>query len=334
MFEDLIKQLKQLDGMSFSVPIEKDDKGYIDKQCPFEKCEFLFKVNYDDWKNIFSDEAVWCPLCRHEALADQWYTFSQIEHSKSEAFAAVEGKIDKALRSGAKTFNRGQPKNSFISMTMKVGGVPKRTHTIPSRAAEEMQLEIKCEKCESRFAVIGSAFFCPSCGYNSVTRTYADALRKIKVKKDHIEIVRRALTEYSSKDEAEITCRSMLETCISDGVTAFQKYCEGLYADFDKAAPNVFQRLNQGSDLWKAAIQKGYDNWLTDLELNQLNILFQKRHILLHNEGMVDLQYIKKSGDSSYKEGQRIVVSSNDIDILLKYLEKISMGIKESIDEL
>jgi len=216
---------------------------------------------------------------------------------------------------------------------MKVGGVPKRTHTIPNRAAEKMQLEIKCEKCNSRFAVIGSAFFCPSCGYNSVTRTYTDSLRKIKAKKDNIEIVRRALTESSSKDEAEITCRSMLETCISDGVTAFQKYCEGLYADFGKPAPNAFQRLNQGSDLWKAAIQKGYDNWVTDVELNQLNILFQKRHILLHNEGIVDLQYIKKSGDSSYKEGQRIVVSSNDIDILLEYLKKLSLGIKESINK-
>ena len=44
------------------------------------------------------------------------------------------------------------------------------------------------------------------------------------------------------------------------------------------------------------------------MELNELNILYQKRHLLAHNEGMVDESYIKKSGDQFYKVGQKIVV--------------------------
>lgn len=68
MFEDLIKEMERMDGQSVSVPIESDEKGYIDKQCPSEDCEFIFKVNRDDWSNIFKDEAVWCPLCRTKLL--------------------------------------------------------------------------------------------------------------------------------------------------------------------------------------------------------------------------------------------------------------------------
>jgi len=328
MFEDLIKELERMNGQSVSVPIESDEKGYIDKQCPNEDCEFIFKVNEEDWKNIFKDEAVWCPLCRHEATADQWFTNEQVEHARAEALAVVKGKIHNVLRSDAQKFNRRQPKNGFISMSMKVNGGPKRTHTIPAKAAELMQLEIRCEKCDSRFAVIGSAYFCPACGHNSVTRTFYDSLRKIRAKKDSVEVVRTALIESVGKDEAELTCRSLIETCISDGVVAFQKYCEGMYEPYGKPPFNAFQRLEQGSELWQNAVKKGYDFWLNEEELKVLSILFQKRHLLSHNEGIVDLKYIQKSGDTSYKEGQRIVIVDRDIDHLIVTLENLAKGIQ------
>jgi len=60
----------------------------------------------------------------------------------------------------------------------------------------------------------------------------------------------------------------------------------------------------------------------------RLKILYQRRHILAHNEGIVDAKYIEKSDDSSYKEGQRIVVSDRDIDDLLNCLEKLGSGLK------
>ena len=328
MFEDLIKEMERLNGQSLSVPIDSDEKGYTDKQCPSTECEFIFKVNEEDWKNIFKDEAVWCPLCRYEAPADQWFTIEQVEHAKAEAFTVVQGKVHNALKSGAQKFNRKQPKNSFISMSMEVKGSFHRTYTIPAQAAELMQLEIQCEKCNARFAVIGSAYFCPACGHNSVTQTFSDSLRKIKAKKDGIDVVRKALIESIGKDEAELTCRSLRETCISDGVVAFQKYCEGMYEGFGKIPFNAFQRLEQGSQLWSIAVQKCYNDWLSDEALAKLNILYQKRHLLSHNEGIVDSQYINKSGDTAYKEGQRIVITDKDIDSLVSSLEKLSNGIK------
>lgn len=157
MFEDLINEMRRMSKLSVSVEIETDENGYIDKQCPNEKCEFIFKVNGEDWANIFNDDAVWCPLCRHEATSDQWFTADQVEHAKSEALSVVKSKIHNSIRSGAKKFKQRQPKSSFISMSMKVSGARERTYTIPAKAADLMQLEIQCESCESRFAVIESA---------------------------------------------------------------------------------------------------------------------------------------------------------------------------------
>ena len=333
MFEDLIKEMERLNGQTVSIEIEADEKGYIDKQCPNEECGFIFKVNEEDWANIFQDEAVWCPLCRHEAPSDQWFTIDQVEHAKAEVLAVVQGKIHNSLRSGALKFNRRQPKNSFISMSMKVSGGSKRTHTIPAKAAELMQLEVQCENCESRFAVIGSAYFCPACGYNSVTRTFRDSLRKIRAKKENIDVVKQALVESAGIDEAELTCRSLIETCINDGVVAFQKYCEGMYEKYGQPPFNAFQRLEQASELWKNATQKGFDSWITTDELKLLSILYQKRHLLAHNEGIVDAKYIQKSGDSTYREEQRVIISAKDVENLITILEKLTAGIEQACDE-
>ncbi|MBL4788229.1 MAG: hypothetical protein JKY60_04005 [Kordiimonadaceae bacterium] len=334
MFKDLLKEMEKLKKTSFSVPIEIDEKGYLDRQCPSEECLFQFKVNQDDWSEICKDEAIWCPLCRHEAPSDHWYTLEHIEHGKSEAMAVLEGRIHNAMKSGAQKFNRSQSKNSFISMSLEVKGGKKRTHVIPARAAEEMQLDIQCEACMTRFAVIGSAYFCPACGHNSVLQTYSDSLRKIRAKKNNVETVREALTSSVGKDDAELTCRSLIETCISDGVVAFQKYCEGLYAPFGPAPRNAFQRLKHGSDLWFKAVQKKYDDWLSPDELLGLAVLFQKRHILAHNEGIVDADYLKKSGDTVYREGQRIVVSERDINDLLSALDKLGNGLKAACQSI
>ena len=186
MFRDLIKTMNAINEQKISIPIETDGKGYVDKQCPAKDCEFIFKVNGDDWSNKFKDEKIWCPLCRHEAPADQWFTIDQIEHAKREAITILKGKVHNALISGAQKFNSRQPKKSFISMSLKVNCGYKRTYIIPARAAELMQFEIQCENCDARFAVIGSAYFCPCCGFNSVTRTFSDSLRKISAKKDNL----------------------------------------------------------------------------------------------------------------------------------------------------
>lgn len=335
MFEDLLKALKKLEQTKqIAIPIETDDKGYIDKQCPSEECEFIFKVHKDDWANIVKDEAVWCPFCRHEAPADQWYTIEQVKHSKSEALSMIKGEIHNAMLSDSEKFNRKQPKGGFISMSMKVSGGRKRTQPIPAKASELMQLEITCEECSTRFSVIGSAYFCPACGHNSVERTFHDSLRKIKAKVENIPIIREALINSVGKDEAEITCRSLTESCISDGVVAFQKYCEGKYERFGKAPFNAFQRLKQGSELWESKVGYGYSNWLSPQELGELNMLFQKRHILSHNEGIVDEAYINKSGDTTYKLGQRIVVSQDDVNKLAQILEKLSTSLDEAISKV
>ena len=118
MFDNLLRELRALERRSITVPIDSDEKGYIDKECPSTNCEFQFKIKNEDWKNICRDEGVWCPMCGHAAPAKSWFTKAQVQHAERHAHRVIESTIDGAMRADARAFNGRQPRNSLISMSM------------------------------------------------------------------------------------------------------------------------------------------------------------------------------------------------------------------------
>lgn len=318
MFRNLRNTLDRLSKTSsISVGISADEKGYFDKECPSESCLFRFKVKAEDWTRLEAGSQITCPMCGHCATANKWYTTEQVEKAKAKAVATLQGAINRAMRDDAREFNQRQPRNSFIKMSMKVtGGERTSDIDVPIEAAEAMELEITCESCSTRFAVIGSAFFCPGCGHNSAERMFDDALRKIDVKVSNVDVVREAIERQAGKDAAAMTARSMLESCLPDGVVAFQKHCEALYAKLQGAKPapfNAFQRLHDGS------------------ELRTLSIMFQRRHLLAHAEGIVDAKYLTNTGDPEYATGQRIVVRPQDVRQMIDILAKLAREIRTAV---
>lgn len=334
MFDHLLKRLEDLNGKVVTIPIQADAKGYLDKECPDEKCQFAFKVKAEDWKNIFKDEAVYCPKCRHQAPANRWNTKQQTEMSNQQIKEFIDGHITDAMKEDARDFNRSQRRKTYIKMSMKVSGPKLIEDFFPVPAKEQMQQQIQCEKCQSSYAIIGCAFFCPCCGHNSIERTFEESIKKVGIKIDNLSFVRQAFKQAGRVDEGEITCLSLLETSLSDLVVAFQRYCEETYKSFTRSTTvpfNAFQRLDTGSDLWRTATGEGYEDWISPVALKELTILFQKRHLLAHREGMIDDKYILKSGDHSYQIGQRIVLQEAEIKRLISFLEKIVSGIKTKI---
>ena len=326
LFEVTTKGLDTMENYTYTMEILPDKDDYLDKECPNEKCLFKFKVFADDWKNIFSDEAVYCPFCGHNAPSKSWWTTEQIEQAKEQAIQNVQGVLGEALRADAKSFNR-QNNKGFIKMSMKISGLSQAVN-MPAQALEEMEQKIACKKCGARYAVIGSAFYCPCCGYNSAEQTFFNTIEKVDSKMKNLNIIRDTISQYS-KDEAARTCISLLETSIPDLVVALQRLCECVYPQITSAKPlkrNVFQRLADGNDLWKDLVGKGYTDWISEDEYKMLIKCFQQRHILQHKDGLVDQDYITKSRDTSYLIGQHIVVNEKDI---LSYLRIVTTIGKE-----
>jgi hypothetical protein len=327
MFKKALKEIEKL--KKIRIPVNTDDEGYYDRECP--ECKFQFKVKAEDWSEKFKDEAVFCPLCGHNDPADQFWTTEQIEFGKEQALKYINNKISKAFADGAKEFNRNQPKSGFLRMKMNFNGTVTNSYILPIPAKKELEQKLTCSKCESHYSILGSAFFCPCCGYNSVIETFDNSMKMIESKIKNIDIIRKAVNEISP-DEAEITVRSLIETGLSDGVVAFQRFCELTYKNIvepnKKVKFNAFQNLEIGAEYWKELLSETYQNWLSDSEFKVLNILFQKRHLLAHCEGIVDNKYISKSGDSSYRSGQRIVIKETDVLEMVRLIKKIVKEIR------
>jgi len=291
---------------------------------------FSFKVYEDDWAKLFSDEKVFCPLCRHEAPAQQWFTTEQVDNAKEQAYNHAVDLVGNALKRGAQSYNR-KPQKGFIKFSHEVKGTRGVRGVVPIPAGEKLDLKIQCEKCSARSAVVGSAFFCPCCGHNSVIRTFDDSLRKIEVKLNSAELIKKQFSSEGKRDDGEILVRSMIETSLSDCVVAIQRLSEQLYISIPgvSALPqNIFQRIDDSNKLLKEILGCGYEDWLNHGDLEGLKLLFQRRHLLAHCEGIVDQRYIERSKDSTYKVGQRIVVKDDDVRYLKELVRKIAAGIR------
>jgi hypothetical protein len=108
----------------------------------------------------------------------------------------------------------------------------------------------------------------------------------------------------------------LIESSVPDLVVAFQRLCECVYPQLDEAKPlkrNVFQRLDEGNKLWHETTGQGYDDWITDVQYRNLRKCFQQRHLLQHQDGIVDQDYITKSGDTSYQVGQHLIIKAGDV---------------------
>lgn len=322
MFERLIRELRNLEGtQSVPVSIPSDADGYSDRECPSTECLSQFKVHEDDWREKVSDDKVFCAFCGHTADSQKWWTQEQIEHAKAVVLNQLQQRINGAMRLDAQHWNQRQSRG-FLSITMNVDARPQQV-LLPAAAAEPMRLKITCPACACRYAVLGAAFFCPACGHNAADIIFDQSLTAIRNALDAVGAVRVAIPD---RDAAETTVRLIVENGLQNAVTTFQRYAEVLYARYPsapKARRNAFQSLGEGSDLWHLATGRRYSDYLSRNELASLTRLFQQRHLLAHTQGLVDEDYLTRTGDTTYQVGQRIVVRETAVRDCVSLIEKL-----------
>ena len=176
-----------------------------------------------------------------------------------------------------------------------------------------MQRKVNCPKCECRYAVVGAAFFCPACGHNAAEQMFSQSMTGIVSALDVLDANRKAAQD---RDAAETTTRLLIETGLQHAVMAFQRFAEALYARYPsaiRARRNAFQNLGEASDLWFAATGHRFADYITAQEIEAITRHFQRRHLLAHTQGIVDNDYINRTGDTAYRVGQRVVISEASV---------------------
>lgn len=314
--------------INIPITLRSDEDGYFDRECPNDKCLYQFKISMEDWENKVSDDEVHCPMCGFIAPSNQWWTQEQLKQQEEivSSWAAnyIQTEMDKAFR-GIERSTRG---NKYFTVTYKPGRRVSFTNN-PIGQMPEWEQKITCDSCGTRYSVIGSAYFCPCCGYNSAKSAFNESIDTIVKMIDSLPQMKDLLATQYGNDKAETMCRSMLEGSLGDCVSAFQKFAEQVYKKLSPSPVRVndFQIVEKGSNLFLMATGKGYDAWLKADEILILNEYFQKRHLFEHNNGMIDQKYIDKSNDRSFAVGQRMILRSNEVLQVASLLQKLGTGL-------
>lgn len=323
MFDDLIRRLERIPkSQRIPISIELDDDGYLDRRCPAEECGAAYKVLFTDWRDRVTDEEVWCPICGEVAESGEWNTPDQLRQIKERGVAHISGQLNDAFRAARKPTIR----SGFITMTLtyKPGAPPV---VVMAAAAPLMTQRSSCEACGCAYASIGAAFFCPACGHNSARSTFSNTLATVR---KLIDLADRMPTVVEDRDEAADVSRAMVERSLGSVWAAFQRFAEATYLAIPGAIPprrNAFQNLAESDLLWQTVHRKTYADILSGDEHRDLVRLVQARHVLEHQHGIVDADYVARSGDSRYRIGQRLVVTPADTRRLADLTEKLSASL-------
>lgn len=319
---------------TISIPLSLDGKGFIDRACP--KCSYRFKVKDGDWPKpkatlpwIRAVAYAFCPMCGHKASSDKWHTPEQVkaatEIAMEKARQMALSQIDKSLSQLARSFQH----NPFIRMEYKPSFFQRHIR-IKTPFDKALEREVVCSKCNATYAVVGSAFFCPVCGENTILASFTSAMSNIGKALDAIPATRKVYEEHGGIDFAEDQIRHLIERSVGDVVSSFQVFALGLYDALggQGARPNDFQKVTKGSSLFRDLIGKEYSEWLSAAELDFLIRMFQRRHLLEHCNGLVDEEYLKKTKDAGYKVGERIIIRIADVRRLQSLILTLGNGLQ------
>lgn len=324
MFDDLLRQLKKIpESQRIPISLQLDDDGYFDRRCPASECGAAFKVFFEDWKEKVPDEEAWCAICGETEDPQEFNTPDQERQIRDQGLAHLTGQLDTAFKRARK------PTQSFgglISMTWsyKPGSRPM---VVAASAAPLMTQRSECEFCGCRYASVGAAFFCPACGHNSARSTFAGALATVR---SLMDLATRMGEVVEDRDAAADAARHLAENSLVRVWSSFQRFAEATYKATPNTSPprrNAFQNLEASDVLWKAAIGKTYADILDAAEHRDLIRLVQARHVLAHQDGIVDADYLAKSGDHRYSLGQRLVVTPAEVRRLADLTEKVAAAL-------
>lgn len=327
MFKEIEREVQRLSASSeVSVDLPLDQDGFLDRRCPEARCNQDFKVSFDDWRDKVSDVA-FCPVCGKKAEPMCWNTQRQDRYIREIAPKAAAERVRGAIERGVAQANRRHTQGEFVRMTMEFKPGPSLPVS-PPRLTDLIESKIRCPSCACRYAIVGPAFFCVACRHHDsdwVMDSSLDAIRK------EMEGLAERLRSIPARDAAAIAQKSWIENRLINVVSSFESWAQHIHSRLALSPTTPrgsFQRLLEGSDLWESLTGRSFRDHLETGEWQVLLCAFQRRHLFVHRQGVVDAAYLEKSGDATWAEGQRIVLTAQDILEYVRIVEKLAKGMR------
>jgi len=170
---------------------------------------------------------------------------------------------------------------------------------------ERQQRRVECN-CRNVYDILGEYGFCPYCKKRNSLQVFEERLQKLEKRPD--------------AGQADLV--DILKNCVSD--------FEGLANDLRDQLLRIPATKKRKTELANINFQNVLDaneklkNWLdidflglsTD-DKTFLNCSFNRRHLFTHKSGVVDDDYLRRTGDTTVRLGQKLSISSEEVKKLL-----------------
>lgn len=303
--------------MRISIPTDED--GLVGRECPKEDCSpGYFKVKSGTGITDHQEMA-FCPYCRTEAEPGDFITQAQKDYAialfTNNAIDGVNRMVKKSLglnSAGKRKFDAG-----FFSIEMSLE--PARPDYVSHPIEEELRRDIVCPHCGLEHSVFGLAIWCADCGQD-IFLTHVNG--EFQVLEKMLSVVDKRREELG----ARVAGRD-IENAIEDVVSIFEAVMkiitsrhlikQGAQLDevmgvLEKQIRNQFQNIKSAQDIFRKHVGIELFEGLSGQSLEVLNLVFEKRHPITHNLGVIDRKYLARVR-SGELQGREIRVSSQEV---------------------
>jgi hypothetical protein len=305
------------DQYSLTVSIPKDADGRRAMECPNAECSpGYFKVT--PGTGLSGQKTCFCPYCRKEAEPSDFTTKEQIRYAKEMVMREAKAEIHRALGDAFGIGSSGKKRLVDGFITMDVEMKPHTPEHVWQPFEETLRRDLVCPKCALNHSVYGLATWCPDCG-EDIFMTHVH--EEIKVAQAIVGDVDRRQRELGHR----VAARD-LENALEDLVSVFEatlkiqirrqlKLAGQTEQQIEAAMKKIGSRLQSVTNAITIVLEHcgGIALFVANATLeSQLDRVFQKRHPITHNLGVVDRKYLDRarSGES---EGREVRVDKNEI---------------------
>lgn len=295
--------------MEISVKIEPDADGYTGRECP--TCEKYFKIKFGT--GLPGDPDCHCPYCNHTGPQKEFWTKQQIDYAQSIAMHQLSGQFLAQLK---KLERRPDPR-AMISIGFKVKGSPT---PIAYYREDELEERVTCSACTMEYTIYGAFGFCPDCGVHN----------SLQIVGANFDLVLRAL-DLAKAAPVELAAK-LIDNALEDAVSCF----DGFGREYCATQPFKvsFQSIEGAKD--KLLRETGFD-LAASLDASAWGFVkeqFQKRHLLAHKLGIIDADYVGKTGCAQSLLGRKVTITDCDVRVLVAHLRTLAGALYHGVPRL
>jgi hypothetical protein len=296
--------------------IQSDEQGMWGRNCP--ACQKYFRTNH-------VMDVTCCPYCGVEAPSLAFVSKDQRTYITAcyDAFArAYRGKKSTAV---------------------EIADITDRNPAW-HYSEEKQQFHFKCSEkdCETDADILGEYGYCPRCGRTNARKLFLERIDKMLKRLDEVK------NNVTDRKERGLVWEDMTK----DIVGAFEYLAKHLRVkllnfpmtpkrrrrleelNFQKplqANESLVQWFDIGLLVWRGNTTTP-KRVVPDSDLPLIKRMIQRRHIIIHNGGVVDQDYLDLSGDNQVQLGERIGIRSNETKRFIEIIRTMAENLMDNVE--